>query len=379
MKLRSQKSDKDKSVFSLEKIIFFMSVFLAILGLFFIFEASTTESYRLVGHQYHFLKQQTVALVLGLIAMFVVERWPWSFWQKTAGLWFLGGIILLILVLIPGFGVELNGAKRWFLLGGRVFQPVEFFKLALVLFSAAWMSKNPKPQSFLLFTGIFSLLLLLQPDLGSLLILLWISFGMFFLAGGNLAFMALVGSVGVGLLMIAILASPYRFQRLTTYLDPSKDPLGSGFHIRQITLALGHGGWLGTGIGNSQQKHAYIPEASSDSIFAIVAEEVGFFGAGIILALMFFYVFSIYRAGGLFEERSFEQLLVYGVFLWLGGQILLNIAAVVALVPLTGLPLPFFSYGGTSLLTTFITIGLILGAIRSQKTKVSSRVRKKVQ
>jgi cell division protein FtsW len=379
MKLGLAKTSKKESRFSLEKILFSLSLFLAFLGLFFVFEASTTESYRLVGHQYHFLKQQSIALGLGLIVSFVVKLWPWKFWEKTAGLWFVGGLLLLLLVLIPGFGVELNGARRWFSIGGRVFQPVEFFKFSLIIFSAYWMSKNPKPQSFLFFTGIFSLLLLLQPDMGSLLILLFISFGMFFLAGGHLGFLAGIGSVGIGLLVLAVLFSPYRFQRLTTYLDPSKDPLGSGFHIRQITLALGQGGWFGVGIGNSQQKHAYIPEASSDSIFAIVSEEIGFLGSMFILFLMFAFLLVLYRIANDFPERSFEQLLVYGIFLWFGGQILLNISAVVALVPLTGLPLPFFSYGGTSLLMTFIAIGLVLGAVRSKKTQVSSRIRKKVQ
>ena len=156
---KTRSASEKKSAFSLEKIFLFTTVFLSILGLFFIFEASTTESYRLVGHQYHFLKQQSIALFLGLIALFVTQKWPFSFWQKTAGLWFIAGLTLLFLVLIPGFGIELNGAKRWFVLGGRVFQPVEFFKFTLILFSANWMSKNPKPQTFLFFTGLFSLLL----------------------------------------------------------------------------------------------------------------------------------------------------------------------------------------------------------------------------
>ncbi|NCN45099.1 MAG: hypothetical protein COU63_00835 [Candidatus Pacebacteria bacterium CG10_big_fil_rev_8_21_14_0_10_36_11] len=377
MRDRGNSPTQSKSVFSLEKMIMLLTFFLSLIGLFFVFEASTTESYRLVGHQYHFLKQQGISLTLGLIILFITKHWPFSFWQKTAPLWFGLGLLILFLVLIPGFGVELNGARRWFLFGGRVFQPVEFFKFALILFSASWMSKNPKPQSFLFFTGIFSLFLLLQPDMGSLLILLWIVFGMFYLAGGNLRFLTIIGSLGLGLLVVAILLSPYRLQRLTTYLDPSKDPLGSSFHIRQITLALGHGGWFGVGIGNSQQKHAYIPEASSDSIFAIVAEEVGFIGGSIILLILFFYAYLIYRLALSFPDKSFAQMFVFGVFLWLGGQTLLNIAAVVALVPLTGLPLPFFSYGGTSLLMILTTIGILLSAARTINEPVGSRIRKK--
>ncbi len=370
---------KHKSVFSLENLIFSLSLVLSLIGLFFVFEASTAESYQLVGHQYHFLQQQAIALVLGLVVAVIIKYWPWRFWQQAAPVLFLMGLGLLILVLIPGFGVELNGAKRWFLLGGRVFQPVEIFKFLLILFSAQWMVKNPKPQSFLFFTGIFSLLLLLQPDMGSLLILLFISFGMFFLAGGHLGFLTGISFLGIGLLFIAILLSPYRLQRLTTYLDPSKDPLGTGFHVRQITLALGHGGWFGVGIGNSQQKHSYIPEASTDSIFAIVAEELGFVGSTLIIFLMIFYLFLIYKLATSLPERSFEQLLVFGILLWFGGQILLNISAVVALVPLTGLPLPFFSYGGTSLLTNFMGVGLLMAVIRAQKTHLQQGIRKKVQ
>jgi cell division protein FtsW len=304
---------------------------------------------------------------------------PVKVWKDTSPIWFLGGLVLLVLVLIPGVGIELNGARRWFALQGRVFQPVEFFKFALAVFSARWMAENPKPQTFLFLTLMFSVLLLLQPDLGSLLILLWMGFGLFFLAGGKLSTLGGLGILGVGLLAIVIISSPYRFERLTTYFDPGSDPLGSGFHVRQITLALASGGWFGAGIGNSQQKHAYIPEVSSDSIFAIVAEEIGFLGSLLIILLLIGYLFTLYKMAMSTPERSFSQLLIFGVFLWMSGQILLNLSAVVVLVPLTGLPLPFFSSGGTSLLMTLLATGVAVRSYREQFNKSSSSMRSKVQ
>lgn len=354
---------------SLSKILFGLTLLLSLLGLFFIFEASSAESYQLVGNQYHFLIQQTISLGLGLVGLAAALLVPIQFWRKTASMWFLVGLGLLILVLIPGVGIALNGAHRWFTIAGQIFQPVEFFKLALILFSATWMAKQPKPQTFLVITALFSLLVILQPDIGSLLVLLWIAFGLFFLAGGSILVLGGLGVAGIVLLLLVIITSPYRFQRLTTYLNPENDLLGTGFHVRQITLALGHGGWFGVGIGNSQQKYAYIPEASSDSIFAIVAEEIGFVGAGAVIAALVAYSFTLYRAAMSLSERSFEQLLVFGIFLWIGGQTLLNLAAVVVLVPLTGLPLPFFSYGGTSLLVTLFATGLVLRILREHKVQ----------
>lgn len=361
---------------SLTRVLFGLTLLLSLLGLFFIFEASSAESYRLVGHQYHFLRQQAISLALGLAGLAAAWFIPIQFWKKTAGLWFLVGLILLVLVLIPGVGIELNGAHRWFAFQGKVFQPVEFFKLALILFSAGWMTKQPRSRTFLLLTIVFSLLVALQPDIGSLLILLWIAFGMFFLAGGQLAVLIGTGLAGIALLLLLTLTSAYRFERLTTYFNPQSDLLGSGFHVRQITLALGHGGWFGAGIGNSQQKYAYIPEASSDSIFAIVAEEIGFIGAVAVITCLLAYSITLYKGAMLLAERSFEQLLVLGVFLWLSGQTLLNLAAVVVLVPLTGLPLPFFSYGGTSLLVTLFATGLVLQILRHHQPHSASKKNK---
>ncbi|MFH2118588.1 MAG: FtsW/RodA/SpoVE family cell cycle protein [Candidatus Paceibacterota bacterium] len=360
-------------------LIISLTAILSLLGLFFIFEASSLESFRLVGHQYYFLKQQTISLALGVSVFLGTLLLPSTLWKKTASWWFLVGLILLVLVLIPGFGVELNGARRWFVVWDRVFQPVEFFKLSLILFYAQCLTGEIKLSAFLFLMALFSTLILLQPDMGSLLILLWISLGLYFLAGGKVLVLGALSALGGLLLFLLVIVSPYRSDRLLTYFNPSLDPLGSGFHIRQITLALANGGWFGVGIGNSQQKNAYIPEASSDSIFAIIAEEMGFVGSLVIIGLLLALIINLYRIAVSLPEKSFDQLFVFGVFLWIGGQTLLNLAAVVALVPLTGLPLPFFSSGGSSLLTILFALGLTIRIYQEGQRSHSPAVRRKVQ
>lgn len=345
---------------ALQRWFLVLLVALCGIGLFFVFEASTAESFTMVGEPYYFLRQQSIWMGLGLVPLLLGWFWPLSFWQRTALNWYGVAVAALIAVFLPGIGLHLNGAHRWLHVGGIVIQPAEFVKFAVVIFFASWMSKHQRIGAFLLFLGVPAGLILLQPDLGSLLVVLWIAFGMYVLAEGNLKkFLPIVG-LGIIGLTVAILVSPYRLARLTTYLNPEADPLGAGFHIRQVTLALGNGGWWGQGLGNSTQKYLYIPEASSDSVFAIVAEEVGFLGsAGIILmfgALILIVLRLIQRA----PAGSFGRLLGQGIFLWLSGQVILNLAAVVALVPLTGIPLPFFSYGGSSLLMLFFIMGLVL-------------------
>lgn len=349
---------------------------LCVIGLFFVFEASTAESFAMVGHQYHFLRQQSIWMLLGLVALLVGRLWPIHFWRQTAVLWYGVGVALLIAVFMPGIGLELNGAHRWLNLGFTLLQPVEFFKFALVIFFASWMTKHQRLGAFLLFIGIPAFLIILQPDLGSLLVTQWIAFGMYFLAHGSIRKLLPFAGLALLLLAIAILLSPYRLQRLTTYLDPEKDPYGTGFHVRQVTLALGTGGLFGQGIGNSRQKYHYIPEASSDSIFAVVAEEIGFIGAVFLIALFGYFIFLLYRLTGMTEPDSFPRLVGYGILLWVSGQIILNLSAAVALVPLTGVPLPFFSYGGSSILMLFFIMGVLLNVshgLESQRNLVRQK------
>ena len=342
-------------------------VLLSLVGLFFVFQASTIESFNLYGHQYYFITRQIIWLLIGVIAFLIAYFTPIKFWLKIAPFVYLITFLALVLTLVPSIGIEVNGAKRWIDLGITSFQPVEFFKLGLIVFFASWLKKHQRILPFIFLISLPAVILLLQPDIGSLLVILAIATGMFFVAGGNIKKLLPIIGFGLVLLIVAILASPYRLRRIQTFLNPEVDPLGASFQIRQITLALGSGGWFGLGLGNSQQKHAFIPELSSDSIFAIVAEELGFIGSCFILILFGLYFYLIYKTAIAQKKYSFEQLFTSGVLLWIAGQTVLNLGSIVALLPLTGLPLPLFSYGGSSLVSVLFASGFVYKVAKSPK------------
>lgn len=331
---------------------------LSVLGLLFVFDVSIAESFNTFGNAYHFLQQHAIRLGIGLVAFITMCLIPLDWLKKLSLPIFIVGLISLVLVFVPGIGRELNGAHRWLFIGGFRFQPIEMFKLGLIIYFASWMSRHQKLLPFLFTTGVPAILLLLQPDLGSLLVLGAVAFIMFFIAGGEMKHILGIAGASVVLLGLLVVGSDYRRERLTTFLNPQADPLGAGFHIRQITLALGRGGWLGQGIGNSRQKYSYIPEASTDSIFAIIAEEIGFIGSSLIIFLFgFFFLVSSKIASK--PDDEFAYLLGWGILSWIGVQTILNLAAVVALVPLTGITLPFFSYGGSSLIMVMAAGGIL--------------------
>lgn len=347
-------------------IVLLCTVLLSVLGLVFVFEASVAESFSTFGTQYHYLIQHSIGLGLGIIAFLIGLLVPSKLWIKTSAVWYVLGLLLLVLVLIPGIGQELNGARRWISLAGIRLQPIEFFKFSVVVFYSSWLSKHQRFAPFLFLTGVPALLILLQPDLGSLLLLIAIACSLFFIAGGSMKKLFGLAALGIPLVIIAIIASPYRMKRLTTFLNPESDPLGASFHIRQITLALGRGGLTGQGIGESQQKFSYIPEASTDSIFAIIAEEIGFIGSTAIILLYGFFFYHAYQTVQKSEKPKSIQILGYGIIIWIALQVILNLSAVVALIPLTGMPLPFISYGRSSLVMILFATGIL---IRIGKTK----------
>lgn len=339
---------------------------ISLLGLLFVFEASLSEALTTFDDQYHFVKLQGMWLTLGWISLVAASFIPTSLWKRTAPIWYVVGIVLLILVFIPGVGREFNGARRWITLGNiTVLQPIEFVKFGVISFFAYWMSRGTDVVKLLAWSAAPLGLVLLQPDLGSTLLLFGIISGLYFVAGAELKIVVPTVLLGITVAAIAIVSSPYRLDRVRSYLNPELDPLGTSFHIRQITLALGRGGLIGQGIGNSQQKYQYIPETSSDSILAITAEELGFIGTFMILALYSLYTFLGYRVAAKLEPGSYEQLLGMGITIWISLQTLLNVAAIVALVPLTGMPLPFFSYGGSSLVMVLFATGVLIRLSKS--------------
>lgn len=334
--------------------------FLCLLGLVFVFEASVAESLNTFGDQYYLLTQHVIGLSVGFVAFLIGRYVNPTVWIKLSPFLFFTGVLLLIAVLIPGLGLRLNGAQRWLSLGPITIQPVEFFKFALVTFFASWLSTHQRTAPFIFLAAIPSVLLMLQPDLGSLLLVLGIATSMFFIAGGSVKHLLGIGAIAIPMLILLIATSSYRLDRITTFLNPESDPLGASFHIRQITLALGRGGWLGQGLGNSRQKFSYIPEASTDSIFAIVGEEIGFLGALVIIGLYLAFFTSVYKMMVKAEQPAAIQLLGFGILSWLGLQVILNLGAVVGLVPLTGVPLPYFSYGRSAQIMMLLSTGIAI-------------------
>ncbi len=349
--------------------IFFLTItaLILLIGISAVYNASVVEGYRDFNDKYHFVSQQLKWLGIGLIFSFIATRLPSSFYKKIAPTFFLATLILMIAVLIPGIGNKVQGARRWISLGNFSLQPSELLKLSLIIYLAAWL-ETPKPlTNFLIIIGIVVGLTMLQPDLGTAIVLVSTGFLLFYLSGASLSHLSLfsLGSLFLGTIMIIL--SPYRRARLATFIDPTTDTLGASYHINQVLLALGSGGPFGVGLGLSRQKYQYLPEATTDSIFAIIGEELGFIG-GIILILLFLsLILTAYKIASRTNDR-FQQLLAGGIAGWIATQFLLNLSAMVALVPLTGIPLPLISYGGSSLITILIGIGIITSVARSIRT-----------
>lgn len=345
---------------------------LTLFGVLMVYNASVVEADRVFQDKYYYLKNQLIWVAIGFILMLVVARVDYRIFKKLAAPAFFLNLLLLVLVLIPGIGTKVKGARRWLNLGFFILQPSELIKLTFSLYLASWLPGKARFRHFICLLGLVAGLIVLEPDLGTLVVIASNAFLVYFLSGASLLVLtplALLGVLG-GVLMIMI--SPYRKSRFLTFLNPTRDPLGSSYHITQVLIALATGGFFGLGLGQSRQKYEFLPEAMTDSIFAIICEEVGFAGAFLVL-LVFLTIF--FRAL-LIASRApdlFGQLLAGGIIGWLAIQTLINLGAMVALLPLTGLPLPFISYGGSSLIVAFIGVGLLLSISRYSISKISKQ------
>jgi cell division protein FtsW len=349
-------------------------------GLVMIYSISPVLSYKLLGttsKNYYFFGHLT-NIGIALIFWAISSRVNYQTWKRWTP-WLVGGaIVALVALLVPGLSFTKNGATRWLRLGPVSFQPAELLKLAMVVYLAGWIERRHEDVRKL-WVGVvpFGLILLavsfvivvLQRDLGTMLVLASAVVGMYFVAGimwrHLLALVAAAAALGTA----SILAFPHRVSRLTTFLDPSKDPTGEGYHISQALIAIGSGGFLGVGLGQSIQIHGYLPEAANDSIFAVIAEEFGLLGS---MAVIVLFGVLVYR--GLKIARGapdlFSRMLATGVSLWLLFQAVINIAAMLSLVPLTGIPLPFISYGGSSLLFSLVGVGILLNISKYTTSEV---------
>ena len=326
-----------------------------------VYDASSATSATTFGDKYMFLKDQIKWVILGTVAAFFASLLDYKKLRYLALPILIAVIILLIAVFIPGIGVKAYGASRWINLGFSVIQPSEFAKLAMIIYLSAWLTTKERGRlpSFLVLVGIVVGLVIVQPDMGTAIIILLTSLILYFLSDSEmLGFISLLPLVGLGIIGLAI-QSPYRLKRLLTYFDPNVDPLGASYHIRQAVIALGSGGLFGLGLGNSRQKYAYLPEATTDSIFAIIGEELGFIGVFILCAVFMVLLYWMVRNTMQIKD-GFGQLLGIGIIAYIASQVVVNIASIIALVPLTGVPLPFISYGGSALVVELISVGILV-------------------
>ena len=339
-----------------------------------VYEASVVTAFQDFADKYFYLRQQAIWTILGLGSLFFFSKLDYHRLEKIAFPTVFLSIVLLVLVLIPGFGIQALGARRWLSLGFTSIHPAEFAKLSLIIYFSLLFSKSKRTLSFLIIFGIFLSLIMFEPDLGTAVIFAAFSLSIYFCSGQTFLgplFLSLIGFLtGVFL----IFASPYRRERLLTFLDLTRDPLGASYHIRQVLLALGSGGLWGLGLGASRQKYYYLPESMTDSIFAIIGEELGFFGTSLLVFVFLLIVIQGIKIADSAPD-SFGRLLAVGITSLIGFQAFVNLAAMVALAPLTGIPLPFISYGGSSLIVILTASGILLNI--SKQTSLKKEVRKK--
>ena len=357
-------------------------------GVVAISSASISLSEVKFGNEWHHAIRHLSYLAVGVTLGFFAYLLPLNVWRQTSPWLLMLAFALLVLVLVPGVGRVVNGSQRWIPLAGFTLQPSEFAKFALVLWLSGYMVRHGeelrtvlrgllKPILVLI---LFALLLLSEPDFGATVIILGTAFGMLFMGGARLIYVLGLVVSAVAIMAGMILMAPYRMQRLMAYQDPWSDPFGSGFQLIQSLIAYGRGEWLGVGLGNSVQKLFYLPEAHTDFVFSIWAEETGLVGAVAVIILFAVFVGRIVFMGYRFllESREFEAYCCFGFALVFAGQAFVNMGVSSGLLPTKGLTLPFISYGGNSLMMSCVTVGLLLKLERSQiaaTTKVQARRR----
>jgi cell division protein FtsW len=350
----------------IDGILLLSIIALTLFGLFMIYNASSIIAQRDFQDKYYYIREQSIWMLLGYASLAFFLYFPYKKLYDLALPLLISSIVLLVLVFIPGVGIKALGAHRWINLHFFILQPAEFIKLSLAIYLAAWFTTRERGRlpAFALLMGTVCLLIMLQPDMGTASIILIEAAIVYFLSGGSIShFMYLIPLGGiVGFLFIK--AAPYRAARLTSFLSIDPTLANVSYHVKQILIALGSGGILGVGIGNSLQKYAYLPENVTDSIFAIIAEETGFIGSTLVILV---YAIIVWRGFviAIHAKDTFGKLLAAGIISFLGMQMVINLASMTALMPLTGVPLPFISYGGSALIIDLAAIGMLLNISRN--------------
>ncbi|MBI4039551.1 putative lipid II flippase FtsW [Candidatus Daviesbacteria bacterium] len=368
MQFSRRKSPKSEPKFakSADSWLIASALVLTIFGLVMIYDSSVVAAQRDFGDQYWYVKNQAIWSVLGALALILGAKIDYHLWRRWA-LPIVGlALVLLLAVLIPSLSYSAYGASRWLDLGVVKFQPSELIKIASIFYLAAIFEKRTRVGPFMLLIILVTFVTaILQKDLGTTLIFLSIAATVYFIAGAPLWHFAVMIPFALVTIFGLIKLFPHRLLRITTFFNSSSDPQGASYHINQILIALGSGGIFGLGLGQSRQKFGYLPEATTDSIFAIVAEELGFVGASLIIGVLLFLIFRGFIIVMSAPDR-FGRLLGAGIISLIGFQTMINLSSMVALVPLTGVPLPFISYGGSALVVNLAAVG-ILANISKQK------------
>lgn len=348
------------------------ALFLTSMGVLMVYSTSSVYSLEMYGDTNYFLKRHGIYLLMGLTSMVLLMLFDYRHLRKLVYPAYLVGLVMLVLVLVPGIGKQVGGAQRWIDLGIFTFQPSEIAKYILVLYLAHSLTKKRDKldnfvvgfASHIMIAGVYIVLILLEPDFGTATTVLVVLFGMMFIGEVKLKYMLPVGLVSVVFMVLAVVTKGYRMQRVTSFLDPWQDPLGSGYQAIQSFIAFAMGGIYGAGLGDSTQKLFFLPQAHTDFIFSIIGEELGFIG--IVLVIIGFAVLLIRSLRvSLRAPDLFGCYLVFGCIMLITLQAGINMAVAVGLFPTKGLTLPFISYGGTSLVTTLAAVGIILNVSRS--------------
>lgn len=351
----------------IDKYLFFAVILFSIFGLVMIYSSSYIWADYKFNDAFRYVKLQGIFLLIGIILMIIISKIDYKIYYKYATSIFIFCLVLLVLVLIPGIGKIRNGSRSWFGIGSLGIQPSEFMKLSLIILTSKYLSNSSKNIKhffkgilpILIVLGIVFLLIMLQPDFGTGMIIIVSILSLLFISGANMKFFFIAGLVGILGIVVLILIAPYRMDRIISFINPWSDPLGTGFQIIQSLYAIGPGGIFGLGFLNSRQKHFYLPEPQTDFIFSIISEELGIVG---ILIVSFFFIFILYCGIkiALNAKNLFAKYLTFGMTFQILIQSIMNLMVVVGLIPVTGVTLPFLSYGGSSLLITLCSMGIIL-------------------
>lgn len=373
----AKKQSKDrKNYYRLLGIVIIMVLF----GLVMVLSASSVQAYANTGDAYYYIKKQLFSLLLGFVVLFIFSQISMRSLQKLAPYGTYAVIAMLAAVLVPGVGKSAGGSSRWIPLAGFHLQPSELAKFAVVLYTADFLARRKNDQNDIrdliypygLVVATISVLVLKQPDLGTTVSICLTAFALIFIGGFNLRYIAGIGFAGLIAGTYAIYSAKYRFERFTAFLNPNADPLGAGYHIRQGLIAFGSGGLFGVGLGMSRQKYFYLPAAFTDFIFAIIGEELGLLGT--LFTILLFVAFAYYGIRISFQSKNpFGQLLGAGLTSMVVLQALVNMGATTAVLPITGIPMPFISYGGSSLIVNLAAVGIILSVAIENEREASRR------